>query len=146
MIVEVKNPAALSAVPFRVLVDKMLHAGAYPALLEIEDAIRNLIESPDFSLLLGLDSGEYKGLAIIAYPVHKMDRYPQVIQLYSEGSRTFTRELAQQTVDKIKERGYNTFRAINMSGAPDAVWQKALTPEGSTSKIIGSIAEFQING
>ena len=146
MIVEVRNPALLKVAEFRDLLDRALATLEYPALLEIEDVVKGMLKNPNYITLLGLEAHEYKALSISALPLHKLDKVPQVILFYSTGSKALTRALAQQTVDKIEQKGYNKFWAINRSGRPDAVWQRALTPDGATSRVIGSIMEFTTNG
>lgn len=79
---------------------------------------------------------------IVYWPKNALET-PQILHFYSEGSREETRDLVAHILDKVKEKGYNKLRAINGSGASDAIWTRAFRHEGWEIKPVKTVFEFE---
>lgn len=107
----------------------------------------NLVKTASLVWLLAFEDGQPVGLSIIALPESPLERNPQVLHLYSEGTKgVVRRELIKATVEAIKERGYNSFMAVNFTFKSDRKWKQVMQPEGWTIKKIGSLMRFTANG
>lgn len=93
-------------------------------------------------VLVGYEEGVPVAFCIIYWPTSALE-IPQVLHFYSEGSRATTRKLLGSMMDKIKQKGYNKFRAINGSGADDAIWTRAFSYEGWEIKPVKTVFEFE---
>jgi hypothetical protein len=86
-----------------------------------------------------------KAFVIIALPVFSHDQnVPQIVHFYSEGPRQLTRHLVTETLDFIKEKGYNLLRAVNQSGAPDAVWERVFRHPEWEIKPVATVFDFKV--
>lgn len=68
---------------------------------------------------------------------------PQIMAFYAEGG---AREMKQQLVDFLRAKGYNRFRAVNISGAPDPVWQRTFRHPEVRSARVATMFDFEIEG
>lgn len=66
---------------------------------------------------------------------------PQIMAFYAEGG---AREMKQQLVDFLRSKGYNRFRALNMSGAPDPVWERTFRHPAVSTKRVATMYDFEI--
>lgn len=102
------------------------------------------VESPNHFILLGAEDGAFKTVLMGYFPSGQLFPYPTVILFYSEGTPTLREATQQKYIDLMLSRGYTKTLAVNGSKRSDKAWQKVLTPEGTTSKIIGSLAMFEV--
>lgn len=97
----------------------------------------------------GILSGEYKvfvsgnsAFCILRLPQKPLDT-PQVLHFYSEkpGLRS---ALVGRVLDFVREKGYNKLRAINGSGFPDEIWQRAFRHKDWEIKPVKTVFDFEV--
>lgn len=81
--------------------------------------------------------------AIVLWPADGLEK-PQVAHFYSEGSRKATTALRDYVLDKIRERGYNSFLAVNGSGAPDDIWKRTFRHKDWEIQPMKTLFEFKV--
>lgn len=97
----------------------------------------------------GVASKEYKvfildnaAFCIIRMPQNALD-IPQVLHFYSE-KPALRSKLVAHVLDFVKEKGYNKLRAINGSGFPDDVWQRAFRHKDWEIKPVKTVFDFEV--
>lgn len=97
----------------------------------------------------GIISGEYRvfvienaAFCILRMPQKALD-IPQVLHFYSEkpGLRS---ALVSRVLDFVRKKGYNKLRAINGSGMPDEVWQRAFQHKEWEIKPVKTVFDFEV--
>lgn len=86
---------------------------------------------------------KYAAFCLLAMPDHPLQK-PQVIHFYSEIPR-LRRKLVRTVLDFIKQSGYNTFQAVNSSGADDEVWKRTFRYPGWKLKPTKTVFEFEVD-
>lgn len=100
------------------------------------------LTNPKLALLMGFRGNSPTGLVLISLPASPLSKHPEVIHFYCESGPVQSRALIKAGLDFIRENGYNTYWAVNMSERPDAVWSRALRPKGWHSRKVGTLMEF----
>lgn len=97
----------------------------------------------------GILSKEYKvftlenaAFCILRMPQKALDM-PQVLHFYCEKPSLRTK-LVAHVLDFVKNSGYNKLRAINGSGFPDEVWQRAFRHKDWEIKPVKTVFEFEV--
>lgn len=139
-IIHARNPALAQEPQFLSFLGKVFKESPWE-VGSILEHLENLLTLSRYSLLLCLHEGEYLGLALVAWPGSDLDPNPQVVHFYA--ARAARKALVQATVDFIRARGYNRFLAVNYTGKPDRVWERAMRAKGWTTRPVGSIMEFK---
>lgn len=85
------------------------------------------------------------GFCLIEWPDSPLSQ-PQIMHFYDEGGAADRRLLRNMVLDKIREKGYNSFIAINGSGAPDAVWKRIFQHEDWEIAPVKTVHEFRLKG
>lgn len=104
----------------------------------------DFVKEPSMFMLLGAEKGEFKSVLLGYYPTGNLFPYPTVVLLYNEGSRALSRATRTKLMDICVAAGYTRVLAVNSSGREDAVWRRGSTPEGATSRFVGSLALFEV--
>lgn len=146
-ILELKDPKVLMVAQVAALIKRAVESGAMlaPAGFDtIATDIFGFVKDEDQFMVLGAEEGHFKALALGYYPVGNLFPYPTIVLLYNEGSKELSVQMREKLLDMAVSRGYTQVLAINHSGHSDAAWLKGLTPEGVSSKIIGSLGMFEV--
>ena len=106
--------------------------------------IVDFVQDPMQFMFLGAEGGAFKSVMAGYLPVGNLFPYPTVVMFYNEGSRALSRATQEACMDFINAAGYTKLLACNTSGRDDNVWQRGLTPEGATSRLVGSLALFEV--
>lgn len=109
---------------------------------------RELIETVAKHIKLGGVFMSYEnkkpvGFAIVVWPQDGIEK-PQVAHFYNEGSRKSAIRLRNHVLERVRERGYNSLLAVNSSGAPDEVWQRAFQHKDWEIKPVKTVFEFKV--
>lgn len=94
-------------------------------------------------VLVGYEQGAPVAFCIVILPTSPFD-IPQVVHFHSEGTKATTHSLVGSVLDFVKRKGYNKLRAVNGSGAPDAIWTRAFRHEGWEIKPVKTVFDFEV--
>ena len=141
MIVPLRHPALFKVPEFQEFLRRAFSRTPWRTD-DILEHLEKTITLPRISTILNVEQGEYLGIAVVALPESKLDPFPQIIHLYSEGPIRNRKVIIQAVVDFMEERGYTKVWAVNYTGKPDKVYQRVMKPQGWEVKPIGSIMEF----
>lgn len=142
MLVTLTNPNVLKLPEWQAFFQRAFKKSPWADTVGNLDILENLIKNTNLSWVIHTAAGRPLGFGVIAFPVDPLDPNPQVIHIYSQPPAANKRLLVEGIVDKIRERGYTKFLAVNYTGKPDKVWMRALKPRKWTVKPVGSIMEF----
>jgi hypothetical protein len=73
-----------------------------------------------------------------------LEKIPQVLHLHSEGGRQETRALVDAVLNFVRDKGYNTLRAVNGSGRRDDVWARTFRHKDWTQKPVKTVFDFEV--
>lgn len=107
-----------------------------------EDMV-NVIIDPKAMILVAADGPNAVGISITYFPVDRIIPHPQIAHFYVDPKSRAKKKLMEETVAIIKKHGYMSFKAVNGSGTPDAVWQRTFNPKGWKSRPVGTIMQFE---
>lgn len=107
------------------------------------DEFRTLIADPTSGVFLGAEKGFFKALGIILLPTGKLIPAPQILHFYNEGSLGLKRALMTHGIDFLREKGYNSFWAINGAGIDEKLWKRAFRGAGAFEPI-GTLVKVSI--
>lgn len=101
------------------------------------------------AIAAGIVSKEYKvftldnaAFCILRMPQSALET-PQVLHFYSEKPH-LRAKLVVHVLDFVKNNGYNKLRAINGSGMPDEVWQRAFRHKDWEIKPVKTVFDFEV--
>jgi hypothetical protein len=146
-VIELRNPNALGITDIQQLIKRAVESGALLApggFDTVAADIFTFVTDPNQFMLLGAEDGAFKSVVLAFLPVGNLFPYPTVVLFYNEGSRALSKATQDKLLDIMLEHGYTRLLAVNSSKRGDKVWQKALTPAGATSNIVGSLALFEV--
>lgn len=113
----------------------------------VEDIDNLILELQKFivldyaALFIGQENLKWNALTVIMRSNLLKD--PQVFHFYCSGSSKLRRKLMQESLDWIKNQGYNGFWTSNMSGRETAF--KRLFKKAGEAKKIGTIYKFEVS-
>lgn len=146
-VIELRNPRALLLPALQGLLRRavesevLLSPDGFDVLAE---DIFNFVMNPGQFMLVGSEKGEFKSLVLGYEPGSRMFPYPTIIMFYNEGSRALLKATRQKVMDIIVAKGYTKALSVNGSKRRDGPWLRLLTPKGATSRIVGSMALFEV--
>lgn len=146
-VIELRNPQALLVPDVMGLLRRATDTGALLApggFDTIATDLFDFVTNPNSFMLLGCEEGHFKSLVLGYFPVGALFPYPTIILFYNEGTKKLSNLTKKKLLDTLTSRGYTQMLAVNSEGHSDDVWLRALTPAGATSKIIGSLAMFEV--
>lgn len=146
-VIELRNPNALRLPALQGLLKRAVESEALlsPDGFDVlaEDIFNFVIRTDQF-MLVGSEKGEFRSLVLGYEPGSRMFPYPSVIMFYNEGSRALLRATKTKLLDILVAKGYTKMLGINGSKRHDGAWLRLLTPKGATSRIVGSMAIFEV--
>lgn len=107
------------------------------------EPVVNAITAPNGAVLIGLEDGEWKGMAMVGLPNGVDQTDPYVGHFYNEGKAALRDELIKAVVDFVVQNGYTSFVVLNGSGKADEAWIKMFRKAGEPTKV-ASIYRFKI--
>lgn len=148
-VIEVRNPKALAVVEVQQLLKRAVESGALIAPNGFDTVAKDIFEfvtNTQNFMLLGAEQGHFKSVVLGYFPVGNLFPYPTVVLFYNEGSKDLLEATKEKLLDIIVSNGYTSMLAVNGTGHSDRAWLKVLTPkEGVSSKVIGSLAMFEVS-
>lgn len=146
-VITLREPQVLLKPDLQALLKRAVEAGSFLAPSGWDTVAADIIgfvTDRNQFMILGAENGEWKGVVLGYLPVGNLFPYPTVVCIYNEGTRELSRALQDELLETLTTNGYTRMLAVNASGHEDAVWQRGLTPQGATSKIVGSLALFEV--
>lgn len=146
-VIELRNPNALRLPALQHLLKRavesevLLSPDGFDVLAE---DIFGFVMNPGQFMLVGSEKGEFRSLVLGYEPGSRMFPYPTVIMFYNEGSRALLTATKEKLLDIIIAKGYTKMLGVNGSKRRDGPWLRLLTPKGATSRIVGSMAIFEV--
>lgn len=110
----------------------------------VADDIFSFVVNPTQFMLIGIEKGKYSSLVLGYEPTSKLFPYPTVIMFYNEGSRALLIATKQKLLDILTSKGYTKMLGINGTKRDDKLWLRLFTPKGATSRLVGSMAIFEV--
>jgi hypothetical protein len=146
--IELRNPKALMVAEIQGLFKRMTENIGFMApggFDSVAQDILRYVQSDDYFVILGIEDGHPRAIAMGFYPADNLFPYPTVTSMYNEGSPKLVRTVAAKLLDTIVQRGYSAVWAINSSGKPDRAWMRLFRLPGRTSvKPLGTVMEFKV--
>ena len=145
-VINIRNPKALLTDNLQELLGRAFPGtdGILPPFAELKSEIATFIHHPKIGVMVGIDdNGDLNSFSLVMLPTTKIAPHPQILYFYSAGDDKLREATVQAVVDFVRENGYDTLWAINMTHRNDAAWQK-LFQKGGKSRRIGSIMEVKI--
>jgi len=146
-VIELRNLHALGLAEIQQLLKRAVENGPFlaPAGWDtVATDVFQFVTDPRQFMLLGAENGKFRSVVLGFFPTGNLFPYPTVVLFYNEGSRALSRLTQERLLDTILAAGYTKMIAINGTGEPDPVWQRALTPTGVSSKKAGSLMFFEV--
>lgn len=147
-VIEIRNPYALTVRDVQELLKRAVESGALLApngFDSVAEDIFHFVTDQTSFMLLGAEKGSFKSVVLGYYPSGNLFPYPTVVLMYNEGSKELLTATKEALLDNLVAHGYTKMLAVNSSGHTDKAWLKVLTPDEATSKIIGSLAMFEVS-
>jgi hypothetical protein len=146
--IELRNPKALMVAEVQGLFKRMTDRIGFMAPGGFDSIAPDLfryVSDDGYFVILGVEDGAPRAIAMGFYPADNLFPYPTVTALYNEGSAGLVRVVAAKLLDTILHRGYSKVWAVNSSGKPDRAWQRLLRIPGRTAVVkLGSVMEFKV--
>ena len=142
-----RNPRALLIPEVAMLIKRAVEATKHAAPGGIDTVAKEFFDytiDEDKFLFLGMEDGTPKGLEMGYFPDSALFPLPMVTLIYNEGTKALTKTMVKTTVDHITANGYSKFWAMNATGHTDKAWIRALTPKGTTGRVIANVIEIAI--
>lgn len=145
-VTEVRNPEALRAEPLRKMMEKAYPPGGVVApdgFEACEDEFRQMVLSPNFHILVGVEDGLFKAVTVLLMPDDKFCPTPQVLNFYNKGSAKLRDALFEKLLDILAQEGYTSFWALNGTGKADEAWAR-MFKKYVTMRPLGSVLQFEV--
>lgn len=144
MAIQLCNPLALNEPPVAELFRRAFEAtpdAAPNGIQSVVPDIVNAVTDPDaYFVVMGVADGKPAGLIMGHYPANGFYPYPTLFLLYTDPAVPgVKRAMQEKLVDILLERGYTTMWAMNGTGRPDEVWERAMACPGVAFQPLGTV-------
>ena len=146
-VILLRNPRALLVPDVAMLIKRAVEGTEHVAPGGIDTTAKEFFDyttDEDKFLFLGMEDGAPKGLEMGYFPDSALFPLPVVTLIYNEGSKALIKVMLSATVEHITAHGYSKFWAMNATGKSDKAWIRALTPKGTTGRVIANVIEMSI--
>ncbi len=146
-VILLRNPRALLVPDVAMLIKRAVESNDLVAPGGVDSTAQEFFDyttNESMFLFLGMEDGKPKGLTMGYFPQSCLFPFPMVTLIYNEGTRALLKAMSKEITDYIYGHGYSKFWAMNATGRSDAVWIRALIPDGTTGHSIGSMIEMAV--
>ncbi len=146
-VILLRNPRALLVPEVAMLLKRAVEGTEHVAPGGVDTTAKEFFDyttDESMFLFLGMEDGAPKGLEMGYFPDSALFPLPMVTLIYNEGTKALTKAMLTATVEHISARGYSKFWAMNATGKSDKAWIRALTPKGTTGRVIANVIEMAI--
>lgn len=144
----IRNPRALMVPELQNLIKRATMAVSFAAPGGFDSIAQDMfkfVTREELFMIIGVEDGKYTGMVLGGFPNLAIFPYPTIFMFYNETGVKALKTLAKKTLDIISEAGYTKAWAVNSSGRPDPVWQRAFTLTGQTELTpMGTVFELRI--
>lgn len=103
----------------------------------------SLLLNTNNGVFVGVEDGELLALGIAVLP-SPLDGIPHISALYNTGSRRLKEAVMQAGIDFMRDAGYTTFMAQNLTGKSGKVWKRSVAPKGAKVTKVGTLYELSL--
>ncbi len=146
-VILLRNPRALLVPEVAMLLKRAVEGTDHVAPGGVDTTAKEFFDyttNESMFLFLGMEDGAPKGLVMGYFPDSALFPLPMVTLIYNEGTKALLKTMSKGIVDHITAHGYSKFWAMNATGKSDKAWVRALTPKGTTGRVIANVIEMAI--